>query len=181
MDTYRAETARVALRAGAHIVNDIWGLQRDRDLPETCREMEAGIVVMHNSRERNVDPDIIVDQHGFLDRSLAIARDAGIPPDRIVLDPGFGFGKEKPEINFGLMDRFEELHDFGFPLLAGTSRKRFIGHATGRDAADRDVGTAATSAILRIKGAAIFRVHDVATNADALRVADAMLAVPKSV
>ncbi|MEX0409143.1 dihydropteroate synthase [Aquibium sp. LZ166] len=178
IDTYRAESARVALNAGAHIVNDVWGLQRDLDLASICQAAGAGVVLMHNSRERRLELDPVADQHVFLDRSLNLAKDAGIEPDRIVLDPGFGFGKEKPELNFELMRRFEELHAFGFPLLAGTSRKRFIGHATGREAADRDAGTAATSAILRLKGAAIFRVHDVAMNIDALRVADAMLAAP---
>lgn len=180
VDTYRAETARAALDAGAHIVNDVWGLQRDPDLASVCRAAGAGVVLMHNSRERRVDPDPVADQHVFLDRSLDLSRDAGIAPEHIVLDPGFGFGKEKPELNFALMRRFGELHAFGFPLLAGTSRKRFIGHATGREAADRDAGTAATSAILRLEGAAVFRVHDVAMNIDALRIADAMLAVSEA-
>jgi len=93
-----------------------------------------------------------------------------------VLDPGFGFAKETPEENLDLMVRFEELHAFGLPLMAGTSRKRFIGAATGREPADRGAGTAATSAILRLKGAALFRVHDVAINRDALAIADAMIA-----
>ena len=93
-----------------------------------------------------------------------------------MLDPGFGFAKETAEENFELMARFEELHRLGFPLMAGTSRKRFIGAATGREPAERGAGTAATSAILRLKGAALFRVHDVAINRDALAIADAMLA-----
>jgi dihydropteroate synthase len=94
---------------------------------------------------------------------------------RIVLDPGFGFAKD-PDENLDLMARFEELHGFGLPLLVGTSRKRFIGHVTGRDTDQRDMGTAATSVILRLKGAALFRVHNVAVNMDALAFADAMLA-----
>jgi len=93
-----------------------------------------------------------------------------------VLDPGFGFAKETADENFALMARFEELASFGLPLLAGTSRKRFLGTATGRDARDRDVATAATTAILRLMGASLFRVHNVAINRDALAVADAMLA-----
>ena len=176
VDTYRADTARLAIAAGAHIVNDVWGLQRDPDMAAAVAETGAGVVIMHTSRERDVDPDPVRDQHVFLDRSLAIARQAGIPDDRIVLDPGFGFGKESAEVNFTLMRRFEELHEFGLPLLVGTSRKRFIGHATGREASARDAGTAATSVILRLGGAHIFRVHDVASNADALKVVDAMVA-----
>ncbi len=93
-----------------------------------------------------------------------------------MLDPGFGFAKETAAENLALMARFEELHRLGFPLLAGTSRKRFIGAVTGREAAERDVGTAATSALLRLKGADIFRVHNVAFNVDALKITDAMLA-----
>ena len=92
-----------------------------------------------------------------------------------MLDPGFGFAKDADE-NLELMARFSELAQLGYPLLAGTSRKRFVGHVTGRDAADRDAGTAATSVILRMQGAHIFRVHNVAINVDALAFADAMLA-----
>lgn len=175
VDTYRAETARLAIAAGAHIVNDVWGLQRDPDMAGVLAQSGAGVVIMHTGRDRDVDPDPVRDQHVFLDRSVAIARAAGVADDRIVLDPGFGFGKESPELNFALMRRFEELQAFGFPLLVGTSRKRFIGHATGREAPGRDPGTAATSVILRLSGADIFRVHDVALNADALKVVDAMI------
>lgn len=175
VDTYRAETARLAIAAGAHIVNDVWGLQRDPDMAGVLAQSGAGVVIMHTGRDRDVDPDPVRDQHVFLDRSVAIARAAGVADDRIVLDPGFGFGKESPELNFALMRRFEELQAFGFPLLVGTSRKRFIGHATGREAPGRDPGTAATSVILRLSGADIFRVHNVALNADALKVVDAMI------
>jgi dihydropteroate synthase len=176
IDTYRAETARLAVNAGAHIVNDVWGLQRDPALAALAAETGAGITVMHTGREREKKPDVIDDQLFFLKRSLEIAKGAGIADERIVLDPGFGFAKETPDENFALMARFEELHQLGFSLMAGTSRKRFIGAATGREAAERGAGTAATSAILRLKGAALFRVHDVAINRDALAVADAMLA-----
>jgi len=94
-----------------------------------------------------------------------------------VLDPGFGFAKETAADNLELMARFEELHALGFPLAVGTSRKRFVGAVTGRAGVDdRDVGTAATSVILRMKGAVLFRVHNVAINVDALKMADAMLA-----
>jgi dihydropteroate synthase len=176
VDTYRAQTARLAVAAGAHIVNDVWGLQREPAIADVVAKTRAGVVIMHTSRERTVDPDPVRDQYLYLDRSLAIARAAGIADEAIVLDPGFGFGKESPVANFSLMRRFGELHALGHPLLVGTSRKRFIGHATGREPAERGVGTAATSVILRLSGADVFRVHDVATNADALKVVDAMLA-----
>ena len=176
VDTYREETARRAIEAGAHIVNDVWGLQREPRIAAVAAETGAGLVVMHTSRRADKQADVIADQVAFLSRSLEIAREAGVRDEQIVLDPGFGFGKETAEENLDLMARFGELSLFGRPLLAGTSRKRFVGTVTGRDPADRDAGTAATSVILRLKGAAIFRVHDVAINKDALAFADAMLA-----
>lgn len=174
VDTYREETARLAVAAGAHIVNDVWGLQRDPDIARLAAETGAGLVIMHTGRGREKLPDVIADQFAFLKRSLEIAGEAGVGRDSIVLDPGFGFAKEADE-NLDLMARFDELNALGLPLMAGTSRKRFIGHVTGRDAEHRDAGTAATSVFLRLKGAALFRVHDVAINVDALAIADAML------
>lgn len=176
IDTCRAATAGMAVAAGAHIVNDVWSLQRDPGIAAAIAASGAGVVVMHNSRDRDTDPDPVADQRLFLGRSLALAASAGIGREKIVLDPGFGFGKERTEDNVALMARFGELHGFGLPLLVGTSRKRFLGHLTGREAGGRDIATAATSAILRLAGAAVFRVHDVAASIDALRVADAVLA-----
>lgn len=177
VDTYRAETARLAVAAGAHIFNDVWGLQREPDIARVAAETGAGLVVMHTGREREKLADPVADQIAFLSASLDIARAAGVEEDRIVLDPGFGFAKETTDENLALMARFAELFTLGRPLLVGTSRKRFVGAVTGREAPDaRDAGTAATSVILRLQGAAAFRVHDVAMNADALAVADAMIA-----
>ena len=135
IDTYRAETARLAVAAGAHIVNDVWGLQREPEIASVAADTGAGLVIMHTGRGREKRPDVIEDQLFFLARSLEIAEAAGVPNEQIVLDPGFGFAKETAEENFDLMARFEELHRLGFPLMAGTSRKRFIGAATGREAA----------------------------------------------
>jgi len=174
VDTYRAETARRAVAAGAHIVNDVWGLRKDPAMAGTVAELEAGVCVMHTGRERVKADDVIEDQLRFLRASLAMARDAGVPNDAIILDPGFGFAKDHNE-NIELMMRFEELHALGYPLVAGTSRKRFVGTFSGRDMDDRDVATAATTALLRVAGAALFRVHNVAANRDALAMADAGL------
>jgi dihydropteroate synthase len=176
IDTYRAETARLAVDAGAHIVNDVWGLQREPGIAEVAAATGAGLVIMHTNRGRTALPDPIEDQQHFLSRSLTIAAQAGVAEGQIVLDPGFGFGKETVEANMALMVRAAELHGLGFPLLVGTSRKRFIGTLTGREPGDRAPGTAATSVILRLAGCALFRVHDVAINKDALAIADAMLA-----
>ncbi|MCC0029464.1 MAG: dihydropteroate synthase [Brucellaceae bacterium] len=178
VDTYRAETARLAVEAGAHIVNDVWGLQRDPEIAAVVQATGAGVVMMHTGRERETAADVVADQHLFLDRSLEIAAGAGIGRDAIVLDPGFGFAKNGA-MNLELMARFSELHGFGLPLLAGTSRKRFTGLVTGQGAGDRAAATAATSVILRERGAAIFRVHDVAVNHDALAMTDALLAAQR--
>ena len=176
VDTYREETARRAIAAGAHIVNDVWGLQREPGIANVAAETGAGLIIMHTGRGRQKLPDVIDDQLLFLRSSLEIAAGSGVADDQIMLDAGFGFAKETADENLDLMARFSELHALGFPLMAGTSRKRFIGTVTGRDPMDRGAGTAATSVILRLKGAHLFRVHDVAINVDALAVADAMLA-----
>lgn len=174
IDTYREETARLAVAAGAHIVNDVWGAQREPGIARVAAETGAGLVLMHTGRDRDKLPDVIADQFAFLSRSLEIAAEAGVERERILLDPGFGFAKDAGE-NLEIIARFEELRRLGVPFLVGTSRKRFIGHVTGRDPDDRGPGTAATSVVLRLKGAVIFRVHDVAINVDALAIADAVL------
>lgn len=175
VDTYRASTAELALKAGAHIVNDVFGLQKDDDMAAVVAAARAGVCIMHTGRERQKLDDVIEDQYAFLNSSLDIAQKAGIERGAIVLDPGFGFAKDEAE-NIALMSRFDELSAFGFPILAGTSRKRFVGALTRRETAEeRDVGTAATTAILRMAGAVVFRVHNVAMTRDALAIADAVL------
>lgn len=176
IDTYRAETARVAVAAGAHIVNDVFGLQREPDIAEVAAKTGAGLCIMHTGRDRQKLADVVADQFAFLERSLEIAVAAGVARQAITLDPGFGFAKETTEENFELMARLEEVSALGYPLLVGTSRKRFLGTVTGREPADRDAATTATTALLRLKGASVFRVHNVAINRDALLVADAMMA-----
>ncbi|MET0168826.1 MAG: dihydropteroate synthase [Aliihoeflea sp.] len=174
IDTYRAETALLAVEAGAHIVNDVWGLQKDGAIADIAASTGAGLVIMHTGREREKLADPVEDQFWFLRRSLEIATKAGVSNEHIMLDPGFGFAKDVND-NIDLLANFNKLHRLEYPLLVGTSRKRFLGEITGREALDRDVGTAATSVALRLAGAAVFRVHDVAVNADALKVADAIL------
>lgn len=175
VDSWRAETARRAIDAGAHIVNDVWGFQKDREIAAVAAATGAGCVIMHTGREREKLADPLADQTLFLSRSLEIATGAGIALDQIVLDPGFGFAKDTEE-NVEVLARLEELHAFGQPLLTGTSRKRFIGAVSGREPGARDVATAATTVIARLKGGAVFRVHDVPKNRDALAIADAVIA-----
>ncbi|MFN7011494.1 MAG: dihydropteroate synthase [Allorhizobium sp.] len=176
IDTYRAETARLAVEAGAHIINDVYGLQKEPEIAEIAASTGAGLCIMHTGRGRERLADVVADQFDYLKRSLAIAAAAKVLPQTITLDPGFGFAKETVEENMALMARVEELLALGYPLLVGTSRKRFLGTLTGRDAGDRDAATAATTVLLRLKGASVFRVHNVAINRDALAIADAMLA-----
>ena len=181
IDTYRASTARAAITAGAHIINDVHGLQREPEIARVAAETGAGLCIMHTGRGREKLADPIEDQRHFFDQSLAIAKAAGAAEETIMLDPGFGFAKETTEENLSLLNRFSELHQLGYPLLVGTSRKRFLGAITGRDAKDRDAATAATTVALRLKGASVFRVHNVAINRDALLLADAMLAQEQAV
>ena len=174
VDTYRAETARLAVEAGAHIVNDIWGCQKEPDIAQVAADTGAGLVIMSNRRDRKVLDDLLEDANQFLRHSLEIAVDAGVSADHIVLDPGFGFA---PSIDHDIpiLRELERLHELEYPLLVGTSRKRFLGVITGREAGDRGAGTAATSVVARQKGAAIFRVHDIEVNKDALAVTDAVI------
>ena len=175
VDTYRAETAEMAVEAGAHIVNDVWGLQKEPDIAKIAAKTGAGLAIMHTGREREPLADLIEDQKHFLARSLEIALGEGIADDAIMLDPGFGFAKDT-EQNCELMRRFGELMDFWPHWLIGTSRKRFIGSLNQEsDAELRDAGTAATSVALRLAGASAFRVHDVAMNRRALDIADAIV------
>ncbi|SMH48454.1 dihydropteroate synthase [Mesorhizobium australicum] len=174
IDTYRAETARLAVTAGAHIVNDIWGLQHDAGIARLSAETGCGLVAMHNGRDRDKLPDPIDDQLAYFRQTLEIARANGVPDETLVLDPGFGFAKDPAE-NLEIIARFGELLHLGYPMLVGTSRKRFLGHVTGRPVDQRDTATAVSCAILRLRGASIFRVHNVAACIDALRLADAIL------
>lgn len=181
IDTYRAETAELGLKAGAHIVNDVWGLQHDEDIADVVARHRAGVCIMHTGRDRDKASDVIDDQELWFQKSLDISHRAGILDDAIVLDPGFGFAKDVDE-NLKLMLRFSELNRLGYPLLAGTSRKRFVGALVDRDPENidtqsRDIGTSATSAMLRLQGASIFRVHDVAYNRDGLAIADGLIKI----
>lgn len=174
VDTSRAATARLALRAGAAIINDVSGLQGDPLMAGVVAETGAGLVIMHSGRGRKKMPDPLDDQRSYLARSLEVARQAGIGDGCIVLDPGFGFAKESVAENLALLSRFGELASLGFPLMVGVSRKRFVGSLTDCAGDPSGGGTAALSVLLRLAGAEIFRVHDVAINRDALALVDAV-------
>jgi dihydropteroate synthase len=173
IDTMKAKVAAWALDAGAAIANDVWGLQRD---PEMAREVAARgvpVVVMHNREAADPTIDIMADIAAFFSRSLAIAERAGIERDRIVLDPGIGFGKT-PEQSIIALARLAELKSFGLPLLVGASRKRFIDSVSPAPPDRRIGGSIASHLIAAASGAAIVRVHDVAETVQALKVAAAI-------
>ena len=174
IDTTKAAVARVALDAGAVVVNDQWGLQRDPAMAAVVAERDAGLVLMHNRDGIDAAIDIVDDMRRFFDRSLALAEAAGISRARIILDPGIGFGKSKAQ-NLAALHGVAALRDFGLPVLVGVSRKSLFAALIGAsDVADRLVGTLAANLAAASRGAAIFRVHDCAENRAALTVFDAI-------
>jgi dihydropteroate synthase len=179
IDTIKPAVAEAAFEVGATIVNDVRGLQGDAGIAEVAAAYGAGVIAMHNpallGSANPLEGDPIEICLGYFERSVSIAHRAGVRDDRIVLDPGFGFGKS-PEQNLEILARFAELKRAGFPLLAGTSRKSFIGRVTGHEAPDRLVGTLATNVIAALAGAAIIRVHDVAEHVEAMKMVSAVRA-----
>ena|ERR1700674_466171 len=173
IDTVKAKVAARALEIGASIVNDVWGLQRDPDMARVVADHAVPIIVMHN--RESVDPaiDIMADVEAFFGRSLEIAARAGIARDRIVLDPGVGFGKT-PEQSLTVIAQLDLFRRFGLPLLIGLSRKRFIASITPSEPQQRLAGSIAGNLMAVLAGAAIVRVHDVAETVQALRVAAAI-------
>lgn len=174
IDSYRAATASAAVAAGASIVNDIWGLQHDTEMARVVARNGAGLCIMHNRKAIDPGCDILADIAAFFARSLEIAAQAGIARDRIVLDPGIGFGKTF-EQNIAALHGLRALEKFDLPLLVGASRKGFIGALTGRGvAADRLAGSLGAHAAAVMNGARIIRAHDIPEHRDALAVAAAI-------
>jgi dihydropteroate synthase len=173
IDTYKAETAKVALEAGASIVNDVWGLQRDAKMAGVVAEAGAGLVVMHNRETKDETLDIAEDMLRFFEHSLGLARAAGIPEDRIALDPGIGFGKTLDQ-NLAAIRAIPRLKAMGFAVLLGVSRKSFLGLVTNRPVTDRLAGSITAGMIGLDLGADILRVHDIAPHLDLLKVRAAL-------
>jgi dihydropteroate synthase len=173
IDTYKASTAAWALDAGAAIVNDVWGLQRDPDMARVVAERDAPVIVMHNRETADPEIDIVADVTAFFSRSLEIAWDAGIGREQIVLDPGIGFGKTA-EQSLACIARLDAWRGFNLPLLVGASRKRFIDSITPSQPMERLGGSLAAHLLAVENGATIIRAHDVAATAQALAVAAAI-------
>jgi dihydropteroate synthase len=173
IDTMKAEVAAWALAAGAAMVNDVWGLQRDGELARVVSQHAVPVIIMHNREAADPAIDIVADICAFFSRSLDIAARAGIARQNIVLDPGIGFGKT-PEQSLTAIARLPELKSFGLPLLVGASRKRFIDTVSLAPPDQRLGGSIAAHLLAVAGGAAIIRTHDVAETVQALRVAAAI-------
>jgi dihydropteroate synthase len=187
IDTYKSKVARAAVEAGAEIVNDVSAFQWDAAMAETCAKLGCGVVMMHTrgrpAEWRNLEEslDIVAEVEHDLANRVQVAFECGVQRERIVIDPGFGFGKNF-EDNYALLAKFRQFHRLGFPVLAGVSRKSFIGRAmiqrTGREvpAPERLNGSLAAMTACILQGAHMVRVHDVKESVEAAAVADAMLA-----
>jgi len=173
IDTMKASVASAALDAGASIVNDVWGLQRDPDMARVVAERAVPVIIMHNREAADPAIDIMADIVAFFDRSLEIAQRAGIARENVVLDPGIGFGKT-PQQSITAIARFGELRSFGLPLLIGASRKRFIDSVSPAPPDQRIGGSIVSHLIAVENGATLVRTHDVAETVQALRVAAAI-------
>ncbi|MBP2116017.1 dihydropteroate synthase [Paenibacillus silagei] len=173
IDTYKAEVARQAIQAGAHIINDVWGAKADPQMAAVAAQADCPIILMHNRHDREYK-DLISDMTDDLSESIHLALAAGVKPDNIILDPGIGFAKDYEE-NLQVMTGLGALTKLGYPVLLATSRKKFIRTALGLPADDVLEGTAATVAFGIAQGCQLVRVHDIAAMKRTVEMCDAML------
>ena len=178
IDTMKARVAAAAIEAGASIVNDVWGLQHDREMARVVADTGAAVVLMHNRTSIDPELDIVADILAFLVRSIEMALAAGIEFRKLLIDPGFGFGKTKAQ-NLEALRRLRELTVLGCPILLGVSRKSTFGAVTGQKIpAERVVASIAAGIIGVVNGAAVLRVHDVAAHIEAMQVLNAITSEP---
>lgn len=173
LDTYKSRVALAGIQAGADLINDIWGLKYDGQMAPLIAEYGLSCCLMHN-RTGEVYRDLMKEIAGELAESVGLAREAGIPDDRIILDPGVGFAKSY-EQNLEVINRLEELRALGYPLLLGCSRKSVVGLTLDLPVDRRLEGTLATTVIAVMKGCMFVRVHDIAENVRAIRMTEAIL------
>lgn len=177
IDTYKAEVARAAIEAGAHIINDIWGAKKDPDMAKTAAELKVPIILMHN-REKAEYSNLMKDVSHDLMESVRLVKEAGVTDEQIILDPGIGFGKTY-EHNLEVMRNLHQIVSLGYPVLLATSRKSMIGHALQLPPNERVEGTAATVAYGIAQGCHMVRVHDVKEMTRVCRMMDAMVYGPQ--
>ena len=173
IDTYKLQVAEVAVAAGATILNDVWGLTRSPAIADLATANGSALVLMHNQDGTEYAGDLMEEVKRFLSVAAARAMAAGVPKERVIVDPGIGFGKTADQ-NWEVMRRFAELRELGHPILVGTSRKSFIGKLLDLPVDERLEGTAATVVASILRGADIVRVHDVLEMTRAVRAADRM-------
>lgn len=170
IDTSKAVVADQAVQAGASIINDVHGLQREPEIADVAALYGVPLIIMHWDTERDTSNDIMEEMKSFFQTSISIAQNAGIARESLILDPGFGFAKTLGQ-NYEILRRLHELEQLGYPLLIGTSRKSMLGKLLDVPPKELVVASAATSVLAYQQGAHIFRVHDVRENRQALRVA----------
>ena len=173
IDTSKLAVAEAAAAAGAAIVNDVWGLQRDPGIARLAAERGLGLVLMHNQEGHRYEGDLVQAVKEGLRRSVALALEAGVPGERVIVDPGIGFGKTA-EQNLSVLQRLEELLELGHTVLVGPSRKSFLGRLFGQEMGMRAWGTAAVVTAAVLRGAGVVRVHDVPEMVAVVRVAEAL-------
>jgi dihydropteroate synthase len=178
VDTMKARVAAAAIEAGASIVNDVWGLQYDREMARVVADTGAAVVLMHNRTSVDPELDIVADVLAFLVRSIDLALAAGVADHRLLIDPGFGFGKTKAQ-NLELVRRLRELTVLGCPILLGVSRKSTFAAVTGQKIPAKRMAASVAAGIVGVmNGAAVLRVHDVAAHVEAMQVLHAIAAEP---
>lgn len=174
IDTYKANTAEKAINSGADIINDIWGAKKDPEMAEVAAQKEVPIILMHNRNNTSYD-SIIEDMIQDLTESVELVKQAGVQEERIILDPGIGFGKELKD-NYTVLQKLDQLiHAFPYPFLLASSRKSFINQVLNLPADERDNATGATTCLGIQKGAKMIRVHDVKLHVELARMTEAIL------
>ncbi|MFJ3390880.1 dihydropteroate synthase [Lysinibacillus sp. NPDC086135] len=174
VDTYKANVARAAIEAGAHIINDIWGAQAEPEIAQVAADLNVPIILMHNRDNTNYGTDFWMTAKADLEKSIAVARNAGIPDNHIILDPGIGFAKTTAQ-NIEMMQHLEGLVAMGYPVLLATSRKSMIGNVLKLPVEERIEGTGATVVYGIEKGCHMIRVHDVKEMARSTHMADILV------
>lgn len=174
VDTYKPEVAEAALKAGAHIINDVWGLQPFREMASVIAKYQAGVIIMHNQKGTDYEGDLVDNIMSSLKVSIKLAHDVGIKQESIIIDPGIGFGKS-PLQNQEVLAQLGRFKQLGYPVLLGASRKSMIGNILNLPVEKRLEGTLATTVMGIIQGVDLVRVHDVAENVKAAKVTDAIV------
>ncbi len=175
IDTYKAETAEAAIKAGADIINDVWGFKKDKNMADVAAKYDVPCILMHNRKDKPYE-NLMEDVKNDLNESIEIAMNAGVRKENIILDPGIGFAKTYEE-NLIVMKNLKEIKNMGYPVLLGTSRKSMIGNALNLPVDQRVEGTLVTTVMGIMAGCEFIRVHDVLENKRACVMTDTILSV----